>query len=464
MRSTRLVWLLGSVVLGGASVGCAVKQPPQPADALAGVLPGATVVPPEWSATAGVDGAVIAEWLRTFQDAQLDALVDEALQHNLDLVVAASRGDGAAALATAARALLYPQLIGTALAGVFARDGTHDGDALFLGVSWELDLWGRVRAQSASATAGREATEADLLHARQSLAALVATMWYQTIATEQLRRTAAEAAGIYESLLKLVRTKNEFGQIGAQDVALAGADLDRARQRERRFATSSQQIGRGLEVMVGRYPAFELTVARDLPTVPGPVPDGLPSDLIARRPDLVAAERRMAAAFHTIQASEAARLPRIALTAGGGRSTSDLLRLAEVGAGFWRVGADVIAPIFTGGALQARVAQANAEQQAALALYGQTALRAFSEVETSLASEELLADQQKYLESVLAQDAEALRLGRLRYDAGATDFLSVLQLQSRLLSTQFDLIAIRNDRLANRVALHLALGGGFAVP
>src|SRR5688572_19183119 len=325
MRSTRLVWLLGSVVLGGASVGCAVKQPPQPADALAGVLPGATVVPPEWSATAGVDGAVIAEWLRTFQDAQLDALVDEALQHNLDLVVAAARVDGAAALARAARALLYPQLIGTALAGVFARDGTHDGDALFLSVSWELDLWGRVRAAGASAEAMRAATAADALSARQSLAALVATLWYQTIATERLRQTAITAAAVHEDLLRLVRTRNDIGQVGAQDVALAGADLDRARERERAFASSLQETARSLEVLLGRYPAAEVKLAPDLPPVPPPVPDGLPSELLERRPDLVAAERRVASAFYMVQSAKAARLPRITLTGSGGRSSNDLI-------------------------------------------------------------------------------------------------------------------------------------------
>ena len=124
----------------------------------------------------------------------------------------------------------------------------------------------------------------------------------------------------------------------------------------------------------------------------------------------------------------------------------------------------MLAPLFTGGALQAQVARANADQRAALALYGQTALRAFSEVEGALASEQLLADRERYLESVLAQDTDALRLGRLRYDIGATDLLHVLQLQGRQLTSRFDLIGIRNDRLANRVALHLALGGGFAPP
>jgi outer membrane protein TolC len=172
----------------------------------------------------------------------------------------------------------------------------------------------------------------------------------------------------------------------------------------------------------------------------------------------------MASAFHLIQAAEAARLPRLALTAGGGRSTSELLRLASVPAGFWKAGIDLLLPLFTGGALRAEIDRATAEQQAALALFGQTALRAFAEVENALAGEQLLAEQEQHLTNVLAQDAEALRLGRLRYDAGATDLLHVLQLQARQLDTRLELIDLRADRLANRIALHLALGGGFVPP
>ena len=464
MKSTRLVWLLGSVVLGGASAGCAVKQPPQPADALAGVLPGTTAVPPEWTATTGVDGTVIADWLRTFQDPQLDALVDEALQHNLDLVAAAARVDGSAALATAARALLYPQLTSTGLAGVVSRGDMRSRSGLVLDVSWELDLWGRVRAAGASADALREATAADALSARQSLAALVATLWYQSIATDRLRATAITAASVYDELLRLVRARQDVGQVGGQDVALATADLERARERERAFSASLQQIIRSVEVLLGRYPAAEVKLAPDLPPVPAPIPDGLPSELLERRPDLVAAERRVASAFHAVQSAKAARLPRFALTFSGGRSSSELIRLIGVGAGFWRASLEMFAPLFLGGALQAQVRLANADQEAALALFGQAALRAFSEVESSLANDPLLADQQRHLEAVLTQDTEALRLGRLRYEGGATDLLHVLEMQERVLDSQFALVAIRNDRLANRIALHLALGGGFPAP
>jgi multidrug efflux system outer membrane protein len=463
MRAIHLFWVLGSVVLGGASAACAVKQPPPAADTLAGILPGTTTVPPDWRADGGEDGPVAVDWVGTFQDAQLDTLVEEALLHNLDLAAAAARIDSAAALATAARALLYPQLTATGLSTVIGREDTTTRSGLEVGVAWELDLWGRVRAAGASADANRAAVAADLLAARQSLAALVATLWYETITTDRLRATAAGAAAVYADLLGLVRTRNEVGQVGAQDVALAGADLDRARQREHAYETSLQQISRSLEVMLGRYPAAELSVAPVLPPVPPPVPDGLPSELLERRPDLVAAERRVAAAFHAVQSAKAARLPRFTLTGGGGRSSGELIRLLGVSAGFWRAGLEMFAPLFLGGALQAQVRFATAEQEAATALFGQAALRAFSEVESSLASEGLLAEQQRDLEAVLAQDTEALRLDRLRYDVGATDLLHVLQLQARQLDSQFALVGIRNDRLANRIALHLALGGGFTV-
>jgi NodT family efflux transporter outer membrane factor (OMF) lipoprotein len=407
----------------------------------------------------------MTEWVQTFNDAQLSMLVDEALLNNLDLEAAAARVEVAQGLILQARSLLFPQISLAAGGGVVGRDGGTKDRSGFVGeVSWELDLWGRVRAKAASAEAAREAADADLLYARQSLAATVATLWYQTIATERLRVTAAQSAMVHDDLLRVVRTKHRVGKVSQQDVALAGADRDRALHQERVYATSEQQVVRGLEIVVGRYPRAELALAADLPGLPPPVPAGLPSELLERRPDLIAAERRVAAAFHQIQVAKAARLPRVALTGSGGRSTSELLRLANVGAGFWTVFANFLAPIFTGGALQAQLDIATAEQQAALALYGQTALRAFGEVETALASEQLLADQQTYLERVFAQDSEALRLGRVRYDVGATDLFDVLQLQTRQLDTSFELIGVRADRLANRVALHLALGGGFAPP
>lgn len=449
-------------LVAGAS--CAVKQPPPPTDALKTVLPQTTALPVFYKETSRVAGIVNTAWVETFNDSQLDALVLEGLQNNLELKAATSRIDAAAGLATQARSLLYPQVAISGAAGLVGRDDVKDRSGINGNFNLELDLWGRVRAQAASAAAAQQSVESDLLFARQSLAASVSMLWFNTIAAERLRLTAQDAITIYGDLLRLVQTQNSIGQVGQEEVNLAGADLDRARRLERNYASSRQTIVRGLEVLVGRYPSAELSAAPDLPPMPGPVPEGLPAELLTRRADLVAAERAVAAAFHLIQVAEAARLPRIALTGSGGISTSELLRLANVPASFWQFGADMLAPLFTGGALQAQVKIANADQQATLALYGQAVLRAFNEVETTLANEQLLADEQRFLESVLAQDTEAVRLGRLRYTAGATDLLHVLQLQAKQLSTRFDLIGLQNERLANRVALHLALGGGFEPP
>jgi outer membrane protein, multidrug efflux system len=456
---TRIIVLLCGLGVAAAPA-CAVRQPAPPGDALTATLPATTVVPPVWTA-GGDTSAVATEWVRTFGDPQLDQLVEEGLKNSLDLKAAATRIEVAAALVVQARSLLYPQVFALGSAGVVGRSSVNDRSGLVGEVSYELDLWGRVRAQAASVAAGREATEADLLQARQSLAAVIATLWFQTIATERLRQVALESTGTFDELLRLVEMRQQYGKVSQQDVVLASADLDRSRQRERGFAGIGQQSVRGLEVVLGRYPSAELALAADLPTVPGPVPDGLPAQLLERRADLVAASRRVDAAFHLVQSAEAARLPRIALTFGGGRSTSDLLRLAGVPPGFWRAGIDLVAPLFNAGALAAQVRIANADQQAALALFAQAALRAFSEVESSLANDVILADQERYLVAVLGQDTEGVRLGRVRYTSGASNFLDVLQLQARQLNTRFELIRIRNDRLANRVALHLALGGGF---
>jgi len=452
--------LILCISLSLLNTGCAVKQPPSKVDSLKAALAPSTSVPPAWQATGGTPGAV-ADWLPAFQDPTLEALVTEGLKNNLDLRAAVARVDIAAGLATQARSQLYPYIGAIGGEGVVGRDSINNKSGIGMEVSWELDVWGRVRSQAASGKAGQQASEADLLSARQSLAALITKMWYQAVAAERLRTTAQDFIKVYEELQRLVILKNNVGQVGKLDVAEAQADLERARRRERQYATSEQQTVRALETILGRYPADSLALPNDLAHMPPPVPAGIPSELLERRPDLVAAERRVASAFYMIQSAQAARLPRIALTLSGGHSSNDLFYLLNVNPWFWQAGANFLAPLYMGGALKAQVTIATAQQEAALSLYGQTALRAFNEVETALANEQLLAEQQRHLEIVLQQDTEALRLGRIRYNVGATDLLSVLDLQTKQLNTQTDLISLRSDRLSNRVGLYLALGGGF---
>ena len=193
-KVARVIVVTGSVVIAGVLPACAVKNPPPGADSLIATLPSTTAIPATWAAAVGGDGPVTVDWVLAFADAQLEGLVDEGLRNNLDLRAAVARVDVATALVVQARSLLYPQLAIIGGAGAVGRDSTKDRSGLAGEVSWELDLWGRVRAQGASATALREATVADLHSARLSLAALVATLWYQTVATERLRTSRSRSA------------------------------------------------------------------------------------------------------------------------------------------------------------------------------------------------------------------------------------------------------------------------------
>jgi len=272
---------------------------------------------------------------------------------------------------------------------------------------------------------------------------------------------AQEGITVYQGIVDVVQVKESFGEVPEQNIFLARADLESAQAGLQQASSAHQEAVRALEVLMGHYPAAELRSAEVFPNVPPPVPAGLPSELLARRPDLIAAERRVAASFHLTQSAKAARLPSISLTLSGGRTNNDLFRLIGTNPDFWNAGTNFLAPIYLGGTLQAQVRIQTAQQQAATLAFGQAALRALSEVETSLSNEGLLADREQYLQASVRDNSEAYRLGRIQFDVGATDLLSVLQLQGRLLSGRAVLIGVEQERLTNRINLHLALGGSF---
>jgi multidrug efflux system outer membrane protein len=279
--------------------------------------------------------------------------------------------------------------------------------------------------------------------------------------TRQLQQVTQEGVTVYQGILDVVQAKESIGEVPEQNVFLSRADLESAQAELERATATHQQAVRALEVLMGRYPAAELRSAEVFPKVPPPVPAGLPSELLARRPDLMAAERRVAASFHLTQSAKAARLPSISLTVAGGRSNNDLFELIGTNPNFWNAGANFLAPIYLGGALQAQVRIQTAQQEAATLAFGQTALRALSEVETSLSNEGLLADREKYLQASVRDNSEAYQQGRIQFEVGATDLLSLLQFQSRLLISRAALIGVEQERLTNRINLHLALGGSF---
>ncbi len=436
---------------------CAVKPPPETADMVQDALPETPEIPDEWTGPAGDTGYVDDGWLADFDDPELEALVAEALgEHNPNMRLLAAQVDRAAASARLAGAALKPVVgLGADLSGTGGGGAPSStaGD-VGVGVSWEVDVWGKLRAGREAADANLQATVADVEFARMSLAAYVAKAWFLATELKQQVGLARETVDILTRLTELVEKKQAVGQVSMQDVYLARAQRDQAENALRQAEGGRKQAQRALEILVGRYPAAEIEGAEELMATPPPIPVGVPSDIIQRRPDLVAAERRVAAAFYSTQQAELARLPSFTIGAGVGGASGLDSAIGQLGAG-------IFAPIFAGGALAAQVDSADANQQAAMAAYGQSLLKAFEEVETSLTNEGLFSDRERYLRSAEENNLKAYEIGQKKYDVGQTDLLSVLQIQAQWVGARVGVISIQNDRLAQRVDLHLALGGSF---
>lgn len=423
---------------------------------------GGTDVTTPWRAAEPVAGAVQDNWLATFGDAQLDALVAEAVQRNPDLRVAATKVEQATEQLRIAEAARRPQVSIAATGGIKMTDMSSALTGIIGLVSWELDLWGQLRYQREAAAATLTSVQADTEFARQSIAATTAKAWFiaaQTLGEQQL---AADMVTSSEHLVKLAGDRYRVGAGTDQDVALASANLGAARDSLVQARYAHQAAVRALELLLGRYPATELRARPDLPPVPGPVPAGLPLQMLERRPDMVAAERRVAAAFNRVGQAKAAELPAIRLTGNVGYIDSDILQLKQdynnPSAG---VGAKIVAPIYTGGGLQAQVELMNAQQREAVAQYARLALRAIGDVEESLAAARTLVERESLLQAVSADQQRALELAQTAYRVGKQDLRSVEQQQLSLYATRVNLLRVRGEQLSQRVSLHLSLGGSF---
>jgi NodT family efflux transporter outer membrane factor (OMF) lipoprotein len=446
-----------------ALAGCALNQPPEPQALRADALPSVTV-PGAWASAGGAAGAVRDDWLATFGDAQLHALVFEALANNLDLRVAAARVERAGAYAKQAGSTLYPQVNLLASGSFTGSDSGSAFETVGLFASWELDLWGRVRSRAAAGTAQYEATAKDAEYARQSIAALVARSWLLAIEARRQRAIAQEMSAAAGKLAALARERARIGRGDEYDVRVAQASLQGYRDAELQLRLSEQQAVRAIESLVGRYPAAALDAAAQFPAFPGPVPAGLPSELLERRLDVAAAERRVASAYYLVGEAQAARLPRISLTASGSSITSDLVFLKDRENPAWSAGGNLVLPLFAGGALEAQVEVRTAEQKAAVADYGRVGARAFSEVENALSAGFNLEQRVPVLETSVAENDRALELAQVRYRVGTVDQRAVQQQLLAASAARSALARATSERLVQRVNLHLALGGSFAPP
>lgn len=451
------------------TTGCVeLKSPPMKPDA------GSVQIAPAWK-TAAQSGVVQNHWLASFNDVQLTNLVNEAISNNPDLAVTAAELDKATANAKIAQAALWPSLTANGSAentGRIKRTSSEKSSDVkantssfgaSLDLSWEVDIWGELRYQNRSGVATALASAQTYAYARQSLAAQVAKAWFAAEEARLQLNLEDEFVVNYSNTLNIVEVEFHAGSVTEQDVASAKANLASSREAATAATATFNQSVRGLEVLVGRYPAAELKVADDLQAVPPPVPAGLPSDLLRRRADIVAAQFTVAAAFDTTQAAAAARLPQISLTSEFGYSSTQLKDLLDPKNAALALAGNLTAPLFDGGELKAEFTLAQAEQKAALASYHSVILTAFEEVENYLENETILAREEEQLSIATGQYEKARHIAETRYQAGQISLTDVLTIEREELQAKSSLLSLKYNRLANRVNLHLALGGDFAM-
>ena len=433
-------------------------------------------VPTAWTARDDTADRPAPAWWTDFGDSGLDEVVDAALRQNYDLQAAASRLEQALADSRIAGADLQPQLqvglngsqrkqnfIGFPIPGaedrVLSTVFTNYGVSLDL--TWEADLWGRLRAGARAALADLQSRAADLRAAQLSLAGQTTKAWFAIAEAGQQLRLAEASVASFRASAEQVGERFEQGLRPALDVRLALSNLANAEAlREQRGQQLDAAI-RQLEVLMGLYATGSIAMPADLPAAPAVIPGGLPAELVRRRPDVVSAERRIAAARQRLQVARRDLYPRISLTANTGTATGELKDLVKRDFGVWTLLGNVIQPLLQGGRLRAAVDRAEARAAEELAVYANTALQAFSEVETALAAEEYLVQRERYLSVSAEQSRAAEIIADDRYRSGLDNYITVLESQRLALQAEGDLIAARRQRLENRVDLYLALGGGF---
>ncbi len=420
--------------------------------------------PQSWSQDS-VAEAIGGHWLDDFDDPLLSALVVEALNVNRDIQIAADNVARARALLGQSRAALLPSLNVSASANETGAlgGGTASRTALGagIGVSWEADLWGRLSAGKAASAAELVGANARLKAARLSLAAQTARAYFLAIEAHLQSQLSAATLKAQEETLGIVQTRKDLGFSARQDLVLALSDV--ASARDNLAAANNAQRGalRALQLLLWRFPDTKITLGKVLPDHPRPIPAGTPAQLLQRRPDILAAEADIRAAFALTAQAKTDRWPSLNLSgdlSAAGQNLDTLFDGPNIALG---LGARLAAPLFDGGLRQNRIDAAKASQRQTLARYGQSVLNGYAEVETGLDNWRTLQERGGYL--VEAEDAatETLRLAQLRYQAGESDLLDVLTLRQRAFGTSRARLANQRARLDARLDLYLALGGNY---
>ena len=463
------VLLLGAIMSGCVSLEPRNKPVPLPvADAWPADAIAATTVPPGTVAAADIG------WHEFFVDPRLQQLIALALANNRDLRVAVLNVDKARAVYRVQRAARVPAIEAT---GTMSRQRSYsplrtpsgdypfsEVDAANLSVAaFEFDLFGRVRSLSRSALQQYLATAEARRAAQLTLIAEVANAWLTLAADHELQQLAASTLANQEDAFHLTQQKYDHGAVSGLDLAQAETTVQSARADAARYDGSVAQDRNALTLLVGVTPdAALLPGALDQPvTGLTPLPAGLPSTVLLRRPDVLQAEHVLRAANASIGAARAAFLPSISLTGSVGTASDDLSGLFKAGNRTWSFVPQIDLPIFQGGRLLAGLAGARADRDIAVARYEGAIQSAFREVTDALALTQTLQRQREADEQLAAASARAYQLSDERYRAGRDSYLTLLVAQRSDYAARQSLIAIRLAEQSNRVSLYKVLGGGW---
>src|SRR5688572_3880556 len=435
----------------------------------------AVELPEAWQETAprfAEDG----RWWSIYEDAQLDKAIEEALAANGDLLVAAARVDEARALLAESRSFFWPRIDAV---GSASRQRTSERTALSppgipnefstyraaLQVSYEADLFGRLRSDANAARAELEASEASREAVRLALAATVARSYFSLRSLDEQVALTRQTIALREDALALQRRRVQGGVISEFELRQLEAEAAVVRSQLPPLEAAREREEVALSVLLGRNPkqVFEgnVKVKIGVDEVPGPpaIPSGLPSELLLRRPDLVEAERVLEAAHARIGAARAEMFPSIALTGALGSESSSLSNLFSGPSLLWSIAAGIAQPIFGGGRLRARTDQAEARERAALAQYQQAIRAAFGEVRAALIAQSRARETYDAELARAAALTETARLARLRYQNGVASQLDVLDAERGLLEARRARIAALHAHRAAVADLFRALGG-----
>jgi multidrug efflux system outer membrane protein len=412
-------------------------------------------------------------WWRQFQDPLLDEMIAEALVNNREVHIAAANIEQAAAVLMQSRSALFPQ-IGYGASG--ARQRGSEAEAVpipslvpnpqtayqaLASASWEIDLWGRIRRLAESAEAQMRATEAEWQGLILSLVSAVANTYIQLLGLDEQLRVAQRTLDTYAASLKLFELRFKYGQVSQMTVVQARSQYETAAAAIPQLASRIAQSENALCILLGRNPG---PIRRDrsiyqlgLPSVPA----GLPSALLANRPDIRRAEQILVAANARIGAAKALYFPAISLTGAYGYASEDLNQLFQGPARLWSYAGSFAGPIFTGGAIAGQVKQAEAARQAALFAYESTVQSAFADTENALVARAELADQLQAQERLVAANSEYVRLARLQYEGGYAPYSTVLQAEQQLFPSELEYADYRAALLTSLVNIYKAMGGGW---